>query len=109
MGLSVFPFVFDDPFPGVVGGVLIVVPVVSFLIFLWLFRVKHVVIQKNIFCPYEERNATVELTAQEGQTGSYDDVRSCSLYECEEGPTCHRNCRTLPTVLEAPFIAVRRQ
>lgn len=108
MILPSFPFIFDDPFPWVVAGYLIVAPGIIFLIFLWLFRVRYMIFVKNIFCPEKKRRARVELVAQVGELGSYRDIRACSLEEGGEGVTCRKSCLTLPPILKAPYISVKK-
>jgi len=104
-----FPFIyFDDPFPWLFAGFFVVGPAIIFLIFLWLFRVRHLIFVKNIFCAERKRRAVVELVAQVGELGSYRDIRACSLEEGEKGVTCRKSCLTLPAVLEAPTISVEK-
>ena len=108
MFLPSFPFIFDDPYPWLIAAYLVVGPVIIFLIFLWLFRVRHLIFVKNIFCPERKRRAMVELVAQVGELGSYRDIRACSLEEGEKGVTCRKSCLTSPAVLEAPYISVKK-
>ncbi len=104
-----FPFIyFDDHFPWVFAGFVIFGSAIIFLIFLWLFRVRHLIFVKNIFCPERKRRAMVELVAQVGELGSYRDIRACSLEEGEIGVTCRESCLTSATVLEVPYISVRK-
>lgn len=104
-----FPFIyFDDPFPWVFAGFVIFGSAIIFLIFLWLFRVRHLIFVKNIFCPERKRRAMVELVAQVGELGPYRDIRACSLEEGEKGVTCRKSCLTSPAVLEAPYISVKK-
>ncbi len=104
-----FPFIyFDDPFPWVFAGFVVFGSAIIFLIFLWLFRVRYLIFIKNIFCAERKRRAVVELVAQVGELGSYRDIRACSLEEGEKGVTCRKSCLTSATVLEAPYISVRK-
>lgn len=98
----------EDPLPWIIAALTIIGPALAFMGFLWLFRVKQLVFLKSIRCPEDKREAMVELVAQVGETGSYRDVRRCSLRLEEKEITCRKTCLTSPAAREAPYIAVRR-
>ncbi len=109
MDLSTFlSSALDEPLPWVIAGLTILGPTVGFFIFLWLFRVTRRIITKNIYCPVDNRRATVEFLMRVGEPGPYCDVLSCSL-QGKGGVTCQKSCLTPVSVLNAPFIAIRKE
>ena len=109
MDLSIFlSALLEAPLAWVGAWITILIPVLSFLLFLWFFRATRLVFRKNIFCIPKNHRATVELVTRVGELGSYRDVCFCSLL-AEAGITCRKTCLSSLQVLEAPFIDVRKQ
>jgi len=98
----------DDPLPWVIAVLIIGGTAIAFLAFLWFFRVTRLLVRKKISCPEERRRATVELITRVGELGPYRDVRSCTLRQGEKGFNCGKSCLTSSQVLEAPFLAIRK-
>lgn len=106
-GLILLSSMLDDPLAWWLAALMIVLPAIGFLIFLWSFRVTRLVFLKSITCPGTKREATVELVAHRGEVETYRDVLACSLPENERGITCRKSCLTSPEVRAAPYIVVR--
>ena len=77
-------FLLDEPLPWIIAALTILGPAFAFMGFLWVFRVRRLLFLKDISCPVVKRRAAVELIAQIGELGGYDDVRRCSLLQLEK-------------------------
>jgi len=110
MNIAIFlSAVLEDPLAWMGAWITILVPALSFLLFLWFFRPIRLTFLKNISCPEKKHRVMVEFDTRVGEVGPYRDVRSCSLLEGEKGITCRKTCLSSPEVLEAPLIAVKKQ
>ena len=99
----------DEPLPWVLSGLILGGTAAAFFTFLWFFRVTRLIVRKTISCPEEGHRATVEFMARVGELGPYRDVRSCTLQQGEQGITCRKGCLTSSEVLEAPFLAMKKE
>jgi len=97
----------ENPLLGI-AALLIIGLALAFLGLLWFFRVRRLLVLKDITCPEVKRRAVVELIAQLGEPGGYHDVRRCSLLELGKNLDCQKACLMAPEVLTAPFLVVKK-
>jgi hypothetical protein len=63
--------ILDDPLAWIIAWLIVLILALSFVSFLWLFRVTRVVFLKDITCPETNRKAVVDLIAHVGELGPY--------------------------------------
>ena len=107
MDYLTFLSILEDPLPWI-AVLLIIGLALASVGFLWFFRVKRLLVLKDIACPEVKRRAVVELIAQLGEPGGYHDVRRCYLLELGKNLNCHKACLMAPEVLTAPFLVVKK-
>ena len=105
--LTFLSSILEAPLPWI-AVLLIIGFALAFVGFLWFFRVKRLLVLKDIACPEVKRRAVVELIAQVGELEGYDDVRRCSLLELGKDLNCQKVCLTAPEVFQAPFLLVKK-